>query len=478
MGYALGRPFIVMELVDGKNLEVLLTDGPMSEATVARMAINVAGALAAAHRAGLVHRDIKPANIMILREGRAKVIDFGLVTWAADDGGDAVAGSVAYMAPEQTGMLKRVVDGRSDLYALGVTLFRCVTGRLPFMARDSGELMRQHTVVPAPDIRTLCPDVSPVFAAIVSRLLSKDPDHRYQSGEGLAVDLERLLVDGGEKLFQLGSRDASVEVLTSARLVGRDKELSELLVRWDKARTGQGGVALVCGAAGVGKSRLVNEVAAVLGDSGSLVLHGESTPDDAMPLAPLRSALESYLTSINQLPEPARSTARDEVRSAASSMAPLVATLSPALAELLGASQPSGEDRQTQFTTAVATFLVGLGRRAAGAVLWLDDVQWLDPATRRVLRNVAEDLAESRLLIVATARDEGSGAVKEFAADLGDALDTRVQLPPLDDESASQLLADSLGGVAVAPALTRLAARWMATHSPWASIFGPSSTPG
>ena len=162
-----------------------------------------------------------------------------------------------------------------------------------------------HTVVPAPNVRTLRPEVSAVFAAIVSKLLAKDPDHRYQSGEGLVADLERLLVDGGQGLYELGSHDVGVGVSTAGRLlVGRDTELAQLLVRWDKARTGQGGAALVCGAAGAGKSRLVKELVAAVGAGGSLVLHGKSTPDDAMPFGPLRSALERYLTTVSKMPGP------------------------------------------------------------------------------------------------------------------------------------------------------------------------------
>ena len=458
VGYARGRPFLVMQLVAGQELETLLADTAMEEADAVRLAVDVAGALAAAHRAGLVHRDVKPRNIIVLPDGHAKLIDFGLVTWAVKDKADAVAGSLPYMAPEQTGMLNRVVDGRSDLYGLGVTLFRCLAARPPFTSRDGGELMRLHMVAPPPDLRNLCPEVSPVFAAIVAKLLEKDPDSRYQSGEGLIADLERLLADGGDTLFPLDVRDRGIS-MAEARLVGRELELAELLSRWDRARAGRGGAALVRGAAGAGKTRLVREVANEVRRSGCLVLEGKGVSDGATPLAPLRSAVDGYLQAVSQLPEPERHTALGEVRAAASPMGPLVATLSPALADLLGTNPPHDDAPQDQFTNAVASFLIRLARR--GAVLCLDDVQWLDAGTLGVLRNLSDDLPGSGLLLLATSRDDDASEerVEAFVRNLRAALDTQMQLTPLADESAHQLLADTLGGGAVAPAFTRLAAR-------------------
>ena len=191
VGHAQGRPYLVMELVKGQSLDSLLAGDALKEDRVVTIAVDVAGALAAAHQAGLVHRDVKPENIMIQPDGRAKVIDFGLAIRTSDGAEESVAGTFSYMAPEQAGMLKRVVDGRSDLYSLGVVLFRCVTGQLPFVTSDVGELMRLHTVAPAPDIRTFRPDLSPAFAAIVAKLLAKDPDDRYQTAGGLLVSLPR-----------------------------------------------------------------------------------------------------------------------------------------------------------------------------------------------------------------------------------------------------------------------------------------------
>src|SRR5439155_13674051 len=166
--------------------------------------------------------------------------------------------------------------------------------------------------------------------------------------------------------------------------------------------------------------------------------------------------------AVDRLPDPARTAALDGVRAAAGPVAALVRTLSPALAGLLDAPvELADEDRQEQFAAAVAAFLTGLARQAGGAILYLDDVQWLDPATRRMLRHLAEELPDTPLLVAVTARDDGASraALADISADLADVLDTRLDLPALDDAGVGELLAARLGGAAVIPELTaRLAA--------------------
>jgi diguanylate cyclase (GGDEF)-like protein len=451
VGQVDGRPYLVMDFVRGQTLADLLLRGRLDEARAVAIAAEVAEALAATHRAGLVHRDVKPHNIMILPDGHAKLVDFGLASRTAEaPTEDLVDGTFAYSAPEQTGMLKRVVDHRSDLYSLGVILFHCVTGRLPYTATDVGELLRQHSFTPAPDVRELRRDVSATLAAIVAKLLAKDPDDRYRSGDRLAADLRGLAA------ATIGSADVATPA-TQTPMVGRAEELATLSARLDQALTGSGGIVVVAGAPGAGKTRLVRELLASAAAEGHLTLDGASTADDRTPMGPLRAAVERYLAGLDRLPPNERDAALDLARRAAGRGASLLSTLSPALAKLLDdAPVLADENRQEQFAAAVAAFLADLARAAGGVVLCLENVPWLDPGSRRVLHLLADDLAETPLLIVATARDDDASreGYESFHADFAASIDTTLVLHSLDDSAVARLVASFLGGAKVTTELT------------------------
>jgi diguanylate cyclase (GGDEF)-like protein len=452
-GQVRGRPYLVMELVEGHTLaEAMLTT--VDEGRAIAVATDVAEALGAAHRAGLTHRDVKPHNIMILPDGRAKLIDFGLAAIATEATDSAVAGTFAYSAPEQTGMLNRLIDGRSDLYSLGVVLFHCLTGRLPFEASEVGELLRQHTVQAPPDVRQLRPEVSAPLAAVIAKLLAKDPDDRYQSGDGLAADL-RAVTEGVLAPDALGRADTLANAADAA-LLGRDAELAQLTNCWSKARAGRGGLAVVAGSAGAGKSRLVREVLSEASDGGHLTLRGKCSPDDPMPMSPIRSAVERYLADVERLPAEQRQQALDRIHRAAGRGAALLGTLSPALAALLDAPELADEHRQEQFAVSVATFLVGLSREFGAAVLCIDDVQWLDAGTHRVLHHLTGELADSSLLVLATSRDDADSraAYESFLEQFTTRSDAVIVLSPLSDAAMTKLLTAQLGGAQLTAELT------------------------
>src|SRR5947207_5739141 len=447
-------PYLVLEYIDGCPLSELLRSGPLDEARALRLAIDVVGPLAAAHRAGLVHRDVKPDNVVVGADGTARLIDFGLVA----RGGrrhDQVAGTLLYSAPEQTGMLKRPVDGRSDLYALGVLLFEVVTGQTPYGSRDPGELIRLHATAPMPDPRWIRPELSPTLAAIIRTLAAKDPDDRYQSAESLLADLTRLSTEPGA-VFEVATFAGQPPPGGPDVLVGRATEVTDLAVRWLDARDGRGGAILVQGHAGIGKSRLVRELTTAVSADGDLVLYGKCIPDDPVPLAPLRAGVERYVRSVDRLPPDERDLAISRLRRAVGQGGPLLRALSPLLAAVVQAPDLDQKDRHEQFTSAVAAFLIDLADEWQGAVLHIDDVQWLDDATRRVLQQVAVRLPRSPLLVVATGRDDVDNlpALARFEADMGQTLDTRIALGPLTGGAVADLIGLHLGGVRVVPEVT------------------------
>ncbi len=181
-----GRAYIVTELIQGQTLAERIARGALPEREALALAQRLAEALGALHRLGLVHRDIKPDNALLPSDGSgAKLVDLGLA-FDPTGGQQRAVGTFLYSAPEQTGMLKLPVDGRADLYALGAVLYECLTAQTPFAATDLGELIRLHAVQPAPDVRSLAPDVSRGLSEVVARLLAKDPDDRYPRRRGAA----------------------------------------------------------------------------------------------------------------------------------------------------------------------------------------------------------------------------------------------------------------------------------------------------
>ncbi|HST86560.1 MAG TPA: diguanylate cyclase [Kineosporiaceae bacterium] len=458
VGAVEGRPYLVMDLVTGHSLAQMLTAGAMSAETVIAMALDIVEPLAAVHRKGLVHRDLKPPNIMVLPGGQARLIDFGLTTREGEKEALAAVGTFAYCAPEQSGMLKRPVDNRSDLYSLGVVLFECLAGVLPFQTADVGELLRMHAVTPAPDLRDLAPGTPRGLAKVVATLLAKDPDDRYQNGEVLAADLRALA--GTEPMRSPIGRTTEAHVRP---LSGRASELAVLNARWDRARGGHGGVCVIHGASGAGKSRLAAELASTARSAGYLVLRGKSSPDDPVPFGPLRAALEDHLQAFDQLGVDDRRRRHDGIRAACvGGSASVLNGLTPALSAILnepdgpgGPIGPGGRDAvagledQDQFALALAGLLIGLARECGALMLVLDDLQWLDPGSRRVLTLLSFDLEAAHLLVVSTARDDESSAavVDEVVADLGAAVDVDLVLAPLDDAGVADQIEAMMPGL-------------------------------
>ncbi len=407
-----GRPYLVTELLEGTTLAEEISRGPMHELP---WLPSLVGALEAMHRRGLVHRDLKPANIL-LSGTTARLIDFGLVTRV--ESSEAAAGTLLYAAPEQSGSLKRPVDPRSDLYSLGVVLFECLSGRPPFTSADPGELMRQHLVLVPPALKG-----PPALAAIVARLLRKDPDERYPSASSLLQDLQRLP--------QLEAELANGQPIELARpvpmppdpLVGRQQPLQRLRERWQRVRQGAGGALLLLGPSGSGKSRLVRELlSAVPGFLGAC-------PHEQSPFQPLRQALEQGPL------EPRRA------QRAAGTGAATLAGFSPVLDSCLNV--PPTES-SPELSDALAGWWIRLAEQEP-VLLVLEDLHWVDPATLDVLLRLAQELHRAPLFLLATSRLPLNPAAERLGAELPGGDWETLRLEELERTELAELAAGVLG---------------------------------
>src|SRR6202050_3573748 len=267
-----GRTILVLKDPGGEPLDLVLERNqaqPLDLTRVLRIAIGLAKALGRVHGHGLIHKDIKPANVLVNGDGNAWLTGFGIASQLPHERQapaplEIIAGTLAYMAPEQTGRMNRSIDTRSDLYSLGVTLYQMLTGTLPFSATDPLGWVHCHIArqpIP-PSERAAVPEA---LSAVIMKLLAKNAEERYQTASGLEADVRRCLEEWQSKgridPFPLGAHDSSDLLLIPEKLYGREREVDVLLAAFDRVvAQGTPEVVLVSGYSGIGKSSVVNEL--------------------------------------------------------------------------------------------------------------------------------------------------------------------------------------------------------------------------
>ncbi|MDT7753095.1 MAG: hypothetical protein QOD96_6757, partial [Pseudonocardiales bacterium] len=261
---------IVLADVGGISLAGVPT--PLNVDELIGLATLLARAVAGIHRRGVMHRDITPANVVHSGDGGPCLVDFALARPLAEVRPEfshhtQIVGTLAYLAPEQTGRTGRPVDHRADLYALGATLYELATGAPPFGSGDPLRLVHAHLArVPEPPAQ-LNPAVPTRLSAIILHLLEKEPDHRYQSADGLVYDLERarrVQTGPAAAAVRVGEHDFPLRLHSPSRLVGREAQVVVLQEAFEAALAGRCGGVLISGAPGAGKTALVDELRAVV----------------------------------------------------------------------------------------------------------------------------------------------------------------------------------------------------------------------
>ena len=320
-----------------------------------RLAIEVAAALTQVHRRGLVHKDIKPANILVdPTSGTVKLTGFGIASRLprerqAPAPPELIAGTLAYMAPEQTGRVNRSIDARSDLYALGVTFYQMLTGSLPFTAADPMEWIHCHIARKPPPPSERLASVPAAISALILKLLAKTAEERYQTAAGLERDLRRCLASWEAKhrvdVFPLGQQDTSDRLLIPEKLYGREREIEILLAAFDRVvASGRPELVLVSGYSGIGKSSVVNELHKALVPTRGLFASGKFDQYKRdIPYAPLAQAFQSLISPLLGKSEAELTSWRDALREALGPNGRLMINLVPELKLLIGEQPPVPE---------------------------------------------------------------------------------------------------------------------------------------
>src|SRR6185503_2184008 len=474
-----GRVVLILQDQQGQPLERFL-DKPRVSGTLAtgqpvglpedlrwflRLAVSLAGALGGVHRRGIIHKDVKPANVLVnAATGQAWVTGFGIASRLprerhTPDPPETIAGTLAYMPPEQTGRMNRLIDCRSDLYALGVTLYRTLTGSLPFTAAEPIEWVPCHIARQPIAASERVSNVPAPVSAIIMKLLAKAGEERYQTASGLERDLQRCLVQWEAERriddFTLGEHDTPDQLVIPEKLYGRAREVEVLLAAFDRVvRGGVPELVLVSGYSGIGKSSVVNELHKVLVPPRGLFAAGKFDQYKRdIPYSTLAQAFQRLIRPLLTKSDGELGCWRDALLEALGPNGQLMVDLVPDLKVIVGGQPAVAElppqDAQRRFQLVFRRFLGVFARPEHPLALFLDDLQWLDVATLDLLQDLATHPDVRHVLLIGAYRDN------EVASDhmLIRTLDRirssgtpirAVVLASLAHEHVQQLIADSL----------------------------------
>ena len=424
-----GQATLVLEDPGGVPLAAMLSAGPLPLLHALRLAAALTELLDALHRQHLVHKELGPHSVLVDPKTQSvHLLHFGTAARLAPETRqveepDALWGTLAYMAPEQTGRTNRPIDARTDLYALGAMMYEMVTGGPPFAETDAVELFHAHSARTPIAPHERAPGLPQVVSAIILKLLAKAAEDRYQTARGLAADLKQCLRQceetGTVQEFTLGRRDLAGALRVSHRLFGRTDAVAALLSAFERTAAGATELVLVTGASGIGKSSLVHELEAPVAQRGGVFLAGKFEQlHRTVPYAAISQAFGALCRRLLTGGEEELARRRRQLTEALGGLGRLVTDLIPELFDVLG-PQPSMPalgpvESQNRFNGVLRSFVWTFATAEQPLVLFLDDLQRADPASLSLLEMLLADGERGHLLVVGAYRDREVGPTHPF----------------------------------------------------------------
>ncbi len=410
---------LVLEDFGSTNLVQLIARQPLDLSERLGLAIQLASALSAVHAHGLIHGDISPKNVLVdVASMRIKLCDFGLSSRLdheqkrSDDG--YLRGTLEYMSPEQTGRTNLDIDYRSDLYSLGVSLYELFSGRKPFRSNDAMTLLHaQIAIMPAP-LSDLDPAIPEPLSNLVQKLLAKGPDDRYQSSYGLVRDLTHCSQQWQRfrriAAFPLAQADIPERFCIAQKLYGRERECRQILSAFERVSQGRAELTLISGYSGIGKTALVSELhKPIVARRGYLVRGKCDQYGRNQPYSALIQAFQQLMRQLATEGDERRGYWKARLSAHLGEHAAAVVEIIPNLALLIGAPPPlpvlPAAEKENRFHIAFAHFVNALAASSHPLLVFLDDLQWADAATLKLLQHLVQDESERCVLIVGAFRD-------------------------------------------------------------------------
>jgi len=465
---------LVMLLEDfgGESLAKWMQESPQAYCPVPlaeflRLAITITEILSRIHAANVIHKDINPGNIVLNpNTGAVKIIDFGISTQLTRTNPtfknpNVLEGTLAYISPEQTGRMNRTLDYRTDFYSLGVTFYELLTGQLPFTTTDILELVHCHLAkqpIPPHEVNT---DIPRVVSELIMKLMAKNAEERYQSAWGLKADLEECLrhleTTGEIAKFQLGNQDISDKFHIPQKLYGREAEVETLLTAFERIAAGDAKGAellLVAGYSGIGKSALVQEIYKPITEKRGYFISGKF--DQLQRNIPYSAVVSAFAGLVRQLlsePEDKLQQWHNKLLTALGTNGQIIINVIHEVELIIGKQAPVPEvgatEAQNRFNRVFQKFIRVFCSKEHPLVIFLDDLQWTDSATLKLIELMMRDADTQYLFVIGAYRDNEVNSTHSLMMLLEElrkegARISRITLAPLGLEAIAQLIADTL----------------------------------
>ncbi len=429
-----------------------------------QIAIALCNTLELLIRHRIIHKDIKPANILIHPETKeVKLIDFSIASLLPREtqslmSPNVLEGTLGYLSPEQTGRMNRGIDYRTDFYSLGVTFYELITGQLPFQSHDPMELLHCHIAKLPPLVHEINPQIAPVLSSIVSKLMAKNAEDRYQSAFGLKYDLENCLAQlketGKIVSFPIAQRDVCDRFIIPEKLYGREHEVETLLKAFDRVTNNQTELMLVAGFSGIGKTALVNEVHKPIVRQRGYFIKGKFDQFNRnIPFSAFVQAFRDLMGQLLSESDVQLSTWKNKILQVLGDEGQVILEVIPELEQIIGqqptATELSQSAAQNRFNLLFQKFIQVFTTKEHPLVIFLDDLQWADSASLKLMQLLMSESGSGSLLLIGAYRDNEVSTAHQLMLTLAEirkanATINSITLASLSKASLNQLVVDTL----------------------------------